>query len=141
MKQGSCNGNNLAWLWCDNALVRGPQHHLIYYICHWILVFNFWKHQNPFFIFHHPHPKFWVFWVLEIVIQNQVKQFVIRGTHSVWMMDHENGVISLNFHDIQTSSNQSKFGCLEIGPDSAIVLAPQSLCDPRYPSQQSEPTW
>ena len=61
MKQGSCNGNNPAWLWCDNTLVKGPQRHLIYHICHWVSVFNFWKHQNPVFIFHHPHPKFWVF--------------------------------------------------------------------------------
>ena len=46
---------------CDNALVRGPWRHLIYHICHWVSVFNFWKHQNPVFTFHHPHPKFWVF--------------------------------------------------------------------------------
>jgi len=34
MKQGSCNDNNLTWLWCDNALIRGPQSHFIYHICH-----------------------------------------------------------------------------------------------------------
>ena len=61
MKQGSCNGNNPTWLWCDNALVRGPQRHLIYHICHWVSVFNFRKHQKPVLIFHHPHPKFWDF--------------------------------------------------------------------------------
>ena len=50
-----------AWLWFDNALVRGTQSHFIYHICHWVSVFNFWKHQNLVSVFHHPNSKFWVF--------------------------------------------------------------------------------
>ena len=34
---------------------------LILQKCHWNSILKNWKHQNPVFIFHHPHPKFWVF--------------------------------------------------------------------------------
>ena len=44
------------------------------------------------------------FWAMETIIQKQAKHFVICGTHSFWMMNHENWVISLSFHAIQTSS-------------------------------------
>ena len=34
---------------------------LILQKCHWNSILKNWKPQNPIFIFHHPHPKFWVF--------------------------------------------------------------------------------
>ena len=42
-------------IWVDPILC------LILQKCHWNLIFKNWKHQNLVFIFHHPHPKFWVF--------------------------------------------------------------------------------
>ena len=41
---------------------------------------------------------------METIIQNQAKQSSICGIHLFWMMDHENWVISLSFHAIQTTS-------------------------------------
>ena len=61
--------------WSENAkLIFGERHYvmgqvirvgpilcLILQKCHWNSILKNWKHQNPVFIFHHPHPKFWVF--------------------------------------------------------------------------------
>ena len=41
---------------------------------------------------------------METMIQNSSKQMLIRGTHTIWMMETENWVISLKTHPIQTSS-------------------------------------
>ena len=45
--------------WQDKAV--GPISWMKLPYCHWVSVFEFWKHQKPVFIFHHPHPFFWVF--------------------------------------------------------------------------------
>ena len=89
----------------------GPILCLILQKCHWNSILKNWKHQNPIFIFHHPHPKFWVFESWKQWSKTKPKKMVIRGTHSVWMMDHENWVISLSFHAIQTCSYVS---CLDL---------------------------
>ena len=75
-----------------------------YYKNTWYLSFQLSKTPKSCFHFPSSTSKILSFWVMETVIQNQDKQFVICETQSVWMMDHENWVISLNFHDIQTSS-------------------------------------
>ena len=38
--------------------------------------------------------------VMKTFTQNSSKHMLIHGSHSIWMMDHENWVISLNFHPI-----------------------------------------
>ena len=62
--------------------------------------------KTPKLCFQFPSSKLKIlsFWAMETIIQKQAKHFVICGTHSFWMMNHENWVISLSFHAIHTSS-------------------------------------
>ena len=49
-------------LYVKGQVIRvGPILCLILQKCHWNSILKNWEHQNPVFIFHHPHPKFWVF--------------------------------------------------------------------------------
>ena len=46
---------------------------------------------------------------METMIQNSSKQMLICGTHTIWMMEIENWVISLKTHPTQTSSYFLKY--------------------------------
>ena len=104
MKQRSCNGNNSSLTLIWQCTGKGPTRS--FYLPHLPLSFSFQLLKTPKSCFRFLSSKLKIlsFWVMETIIQNQAKHLVIYGTHSFWMIDHENWVISLSFGAIQTSS-------------------------------------
>ena len=106
MKQRSSNGNNpkpeidVTMHWLLGSTISSYLQ-----TCHLVSVFEFWKHLKSVLTFHYSHPFFWVIESWKQSLKTPPNKCSFRGSHSVWMMDHENWVISLSFHPSKKALN------------------------------------
>ena len=96
----------------------GPILCLILQKCHWNSILKNWKHQIPVFIFHHPHPKFWVFesWKQWSKIKPNKWSSVGPTWFGWWIMKTEwyHSVFMLSKHALSEHLDSANVGCLRI---------------------------
>ena len=100
---------SLRWMW----QCTGKGTHNLILFTDLPLSFSFWVLKTTETCFYFPSLTsiFLSHWVMKMVIWNSSKQILIPETHTIWMMETENWVISLKTHPIQTSSYFSFYIC------------------------------